>query len=214
MWVAPQKGAGRRVCTHPPLSRSHLPAYACLWNPAAFPPIILPADPCLMAVSGLQHHQLSDCCTLCSLTWQLKTIYKRSFQFQIESSKRLQCSLQHQKHPAISAAAAFVFTARSSPGFSIGRLFSKGCFVRCLFSVGLEWLVEQSQPPGDRGLFPVRRHLAGLWGCYMGIPVRWEKTMQEGKCWQGDWLLTVSQATLNTVCYCQSFPHRESWAWD
>lgn len=39
-------------------------------------------------------------------------------------------------------------------------------------SVGLEESVEQSQPPGDSSLFPVRRHLVGLWGCYMDIRVR------------------------------------------
>lgn len=99
-WVAPPEESRERACTCSPLSHSHLPACTCLCNPAASPPIILSTDPCLMVVSGLQHHQLSDCCTLCTLTRQLKMIYKWSFQFQIESSKRLWCSLWYQRHPS------------------------------------------------------------------------------------------------------------------
>lgn len=127
--------SSERVCTCPPLSHSHLPACACFCNPAASP-IILSADPCLMVVSSLQHHQLSDCCTLCTLTWQLKMIYKWSFQFQIESSKRLWCSLWYQRHPSILAAAAFAFAASVSLGFHLGYLLSKGCFFRALCRAG------------------------------------------------------------------------------
>lgn len=125
------EGSRERACTCSPLSCSHLPSYACLCNPAAFLLIILPADPCLMVVSGLQHHEFSDCCSLYSLTWQLKMIYKWLFQFQIESSKRLQCLLWYQRRPAISAA-AFAVTACLSLGFYTGCLLSTGCFVTAL----------------------------------------------------------------------------------
>lgn len=125
-----------KACTHPPLSDSHLTACACLCNPAASAPIILSADPCLMVVSGLQHHQLSDCCALCTLTWQLKMIYKWSFQFQIESSKRLWCSLWCRGRSSTLAAAAFAFTASVPSGFYLGYLFLKGCFIRALCRAG------------------------------------------------------------------------------
>lgn len=46
--------------------------------------------------------------------------------------------------------------------------------------------MEQTQPPGDSGLFPVKRHLVGLWDCYVDTSIRWKKTMQEGKCWHRD----------------------------
>lgn len=94
-WVAPQKRR-ERARTHPPFSCSHLPACSCLCNPAAFPLIILPADPCLMAVSGLQHHELF---VLFNMT--IKNDYKWSVWFQTESSKRLWCWLSYRRHPAL-----------------------------------------------------------------------------------------------------------------
>lgn len=205
------EGTGERARAHPPLLLSYLPACACLCKPAAFPPIILTADPCLMAMSGLQHHDFSDCCTLCSLTWQLKMIYKWSFRFQIESSKRLWYLPWYQRNPAISAAVAFAFTVCLSPGFYIRCLSSKDCFVRALCRARAVSGAE-SASWGQRPV-PVRRRLVGSWGCYRGVPVSRE-AMQEDK-----WGLIINhQSGKNEYnllfSYCQSFPHRGGWAWD
>lgn len=169
--------------------------------------IFLTADLCLMAMSGLRHQEHSDCCTLCSLTWQLKMIYKWSFQFQTESSKRLQYSLWYQRHPAIPAAAAFAFTARLSLGFYVRCLFSKGCFVRVLCRArrvsGAESASWRQWPLSSKETFGVFMRLLYEYPCK-----KWEGC-EGGQVLTWRLVLTISQRRMSTFyffffLYCHS----------